>query len=231
MRAEVQPLDLPSLLRVLVRFLWCADASRIHPFHRITRRYRNIAVPIIVFVMLSMSLSACADLPPQVAVPVEANGATTSFDGFTITPVEVEPEDWAEILDIRRWQFDIDAEADLALNYQLEIRQPGGETSHLAGFGVNTTSDFEGDALIALYPIADDFYHADTLKYYIRSGGASTARTFENPFKGWAASKPNQPADMLETGVYELMLFSKEGVFPGPDNAQIVLIISNETTL
>jgi hypothetical protein len=197
---------------------------------RFSRRPLRVIASLVTLLFLLGAVVACADLPPLADLPVPVGQATTLSDGVTITPMEVEPAEWAEILNIQRWKFGVAAEPDTEVRFRLAVQVPDEAPLILAGFSIVTSDSFDGNTMIALYPIGDDFYHADELKYYVRSGSASTSKTFENIFQGWSALQPIQPPRLLADGTYELIVFSRDGTFPDPDNARIVFGASASET-
>jgi hypothetical protein len=94
---------------------------------------------------------------------------------------------------------------------------------------IYTASAFDGNTLIALQLIGQSLYHADQVRYYLRSGGSATSQVVENPVQGWSGSMPQRPA-ALRDDAFELMMFSKNGQFPHPDNAHLILRFSTAKT-
>lgn len=80
-----------------MQFQW--PMTRRHPF-------AWLAVAGLVLLVASI-ISACADLPPLEEVPLPMGEAYQSPEGLIVRPQAVGDEDWADILGIKRWRFDL----------------------------------------------------------------------------------------------------------------------------
>lgn len=182
--------------------------------------------------LLMLALASCADLPPLTQAQVTSGDSLQGAAGVAITALNTAPQEWAEILGIERWHFTVSAsEPDTGLRYQLELEQPDQQPQILAAMTIYTASSFDGDTLIALQPIGQSLYHAAQVRLYLRSGGSATSQVIENPVQEWSGSMPQRPAVLRDDGAFELMVFSKNGQFPHPDNARLVLRFSTADSL
>jgi hypothetical protein len=193
----------------------------------VTRRTSLTVLTTLALGLLMLTLASCADLPPLTQAQTTSGDRLQAEPGVSITALNTTPQEWAEILGIERWHFAVSAsEPDTGLRYQLELEQPEQQPQILTAMTIFTASTFNGATLIAMQPIGQSLYHADQVRYYLRSGGSATSQVAENPVQGWSGSMPQRPATLRDDGAFELMVFSKNGQFPHPDNAHLILRFS-----
>lgn len=108
-------------------------------------------------------------------------------DGVKVTPIEVPPDDVADLLDVRVYKFNVVLpKSDRIYYFMLKPYQHGMIVGHEgSGMGVQSNKDnLTGPITIALAPVGSDFYKSDMVKYRMAYGTGIGSGTFKNPFKG-----------------------------------------------
>lgn len=152
-------------------------------------------------------LAACA-MPPLPGHNAASDDRTfESLDGLKITPLDVQPDEIAEILDIERWKFYVVLpEPDLKIAYKLELRQPGKAPVILAKDEA-TADTTDEEVLVALYSMDTSLSRDDEIKYYLKTANGKSHFIIPNPFKDFAVGQESRPATVQPDGSFLLTRF------------------------
>jgi len=147
-------------------------------------------------------------------------------DGLQITPLEVERDEIGEILGIQRWRFRVVALSDQdRIQHTIELREPG-KPNMQVNYGVTwTMGGRDREMVVAFYPIAGELRTAEKVKTYIRIGGSSSSRIWDNYFKELGGSSRSPLATKLDDESLLLMEFSQTGNHPDPNGTKLVLTL------
>lgn len=114
--------------------------------------------------------------------------------GIEVTPSAAEPDDTAQLLEIKRWDFDVvQPNASKPLYIYLTLSQSGQPVKTLMGGfatgfpagSVPANGNQRSHITLSLAPIGDTFFNARQLKYFLKAKGGSESGTLPNPvFKG-----------------------------------------------
>lgn len=128
-------------------------------------------------------------------------------NGIQVTPVEVQPDDTAQLLEVRTWKFDIvQPDASKPLYLSLNLCHEGKFARTLIG-GLGSGPPIAGSIshrpalshiAVSIAPIGDTLFGSRQLKYLLRTDGAGTSGTMPNPIfrgNGEAADVQASPAD------------------------------------
>ncbi len=154
-------------------------------------------------------------------------------NGLQVTPVEVKPDDTAQLLEIRTWKFDVvQPDASKPLYLSLSLCREGKFFKTVMG-GLETEPEvgshhahgvLHSHVTISLAPVGDTFFGARQLKYLLRTDGAGTSGTMSNPiFKGHGEVAETQAAP--EDNMVFLMSTNRTKPFVNS------MMASNDTTL
>lgn len=162
------------------------------------------------------------------------NAPTFQFaNGIQVTPIEVKPDDMAQLLEIRTWKFDVvqpDASKPLYLSLSL-CREGKFSKTIMGGLGIgpevgshHAHGVLRSHVTLSLAPVGDTFFGARQLKYLLRTEGAGTSGTMSNPiFKGHGEVAETQAASDDNM----IFLMSTNKIKPSVNS----VMASNDTTL
>lgn len=114
-------------------------------------------------------------------------------NGIEVTPIEVQPDDMAQLLGVKIWKFDVYLpHPEKGESLVLNLYQHGKCVKALAGGGFGPSRDPSHHSLVtvAVAPIGADFSKANQAKWMIRQNGGAASGVFVNPFQnsqglGW----------------------------------------------
>ncbi len=128
---------------------------------------------------------------------VKAKDDTTFHlaNGIQVTPIEVKPDDTAQLLDVKLWKFDVYLpHPEKGTSLVLNLYQHGKCVKALAGggFGPSPHPSHHTLVTIGVAPIGEDFSKARQVKWMIQQSGGAASGVFVNPFQasqglGWNA--------------------------------------------
>ena len=109
-------------------------------------------------------------------------------NGVRVTPVEVQPDDVAQLLDAKIWKFNVIVpDPNNFHRYSLLLYKHGKFVKSLAGCSIGPMKKSDNDPQVRLtlgmVSLDDDFGKSQRIKYILRSEGTGTSGTFDNPLK------------------------------------------------
>ncbi len=112
-------------------------------------------------------------------------------NGVQVTPIEVKPDDVAQLLDIKRWKFDVTLpKGKRTYVFPVSLYRNGTYVQSLGGASCSALSNWTGERheslFIGMLPVSGDFMHANQInaKYGHQEQGIYfyNTNTFANPF-------------------------------------------------
>jgi hypothetical protein len=146
-----------------------------------------------------------------------------SQDGFTIKPLKVEPNEVADILEIKIWKFNVTIiNPELKYRFLLELDQEGRAPQEIFNSSGGNILNKDKEVMIALYPLLDSMGQYDKLKILFGVNGGSVSFVVEDPAKNYSSSSPKTSPKLQSDGSFILMSYSNTGKFPDPTNSLLV---------
>jgi hypothetical protein len=159
-----------------------------------------------------------------------ATGTTTTYvnsDGLQITPLDVEHDEIADILDIERWRFHIVTPSPQSrIKYAVEVRRKGEPSREIQSGAMWGADGSDKEMVVALYPLGEPFKTAEKVKIYLRIGASRVAGVRENPLKGLGGMSRGSKAQRQNDESFLLGERSQSGHYPDPNNTLLVLTLN-----
>ena len=155
---------------------------------------------IVATIMLIGLVAGCAPFQRQQTeaqpTPIELVG------GGYATPQTVAQDDLADILNISRWAFTLELPPSRAVNYVVEVVQPGQEPAQLLTLsqGARPDNTEQTDVLAALQPLDGSSATAERLRVFLRAGGGTSSTIVDNPFAELNSFAPAAAGQQLDDG-------------------------------
>ncbi|RYX80531.1 hypothetical protein EON83_28115 [bacterium] len=164
--------------------------------------------------LAAVLLSSCAVSQPTTYLP----------NDLKVTPVATEPNDMADILELKTWRLNVTSvKVGQTLDCDLELREKGKPAQSVGGIVISPIgTNSQPEILIGLHPLGDCWNNSGQMKTFVRASGVSVnsicTGVNTNPFKHYSLAS-GLPVPLAD-GSFLLMAGNKDKSAQWPSDKQ-----------
>jgi hypothetical protein len=182
----------------------------------------------LIAVLMLLVATGCSALPLEGAL----RASTTEFQ---VTPVKASPSELDDILEIKRWKFQLTLpqpnqdDGFIDLSYRLEVRQAGKAPRVLLA-SADSHKDPSEELEVIMFPI--DYPDGQPQRWKVVLQGHGITYVIDTPVEASQGYTHSEQAKALPDGSFLLMEMAESGqTIPSPNNPQLVFSVSEGLVL